>query len=191
MTTLSERFPEIFPPERQIVDQDSDRFAQMWLHEFRRRTARTVPVIAVVRELAATLRDEQIPASQALRALRRAVSLLTVLAGSDRTVNRQVDRGRADLDDQVEGHRHLGREAISRPGESTRFAKAWLLGSPAETIRTEPVIALVEGLLDDLITEKPTVAQACLRQAVQVLGVFAREDEIATGVAGSADSTLQ
>ena len=78
MTTLSERFPEIFPPERPIVDHDSEWFAQIWLHEFRRRTARTVPVIAVVRELAATLRDDQIPAPQALIALRRAVSLLTV-----------------------------------------------------------------------------------------------------------------
>ncbi|GAA2655577.1 hypothetical protein [Paractinoplanes durhamensis] len=182
MTTLSERFPEIFPPDRPVMDHDSDWFAQAWLHQFRRRTARTVPVIAVVRELAATLRDDQIPAPQALRALRRAVSLLTVLAGSDRNVNRQVvDRGRADLDDEAESDRLLGREAVSRPGESTRFAKAWLLASPSEVIRTEPVIALVEQLLDDLITKKPTVAYASLRQAVQVLNVFARENENTTG----------
>lgn len=139
-----------------------------------------MPVIAVVRELAATLRDEQVPAPQALHALRRAVSLLTVLAGSGRDVSRQVDRGRADLDDEAESHRHLGREAISQPGESTRFAKAWLLASPADAIRTEPVIAIVERLLDDLIMGKPTAAHASLRQAVQVLSVFAREDENAT-----------
>src|SRR3954466_15924749 len=115
MTTLSERFPEIFPPERQVVDHDADWFAKAWLHEFRRRTARTVPVIAVVRELAATLRDDQIPAPQALLALRRAVSLLTVLADADHNVKRQVvDRGRADIDDKEESHRHLGREATSR-----------------------------------------------------------------------------
>ncbi|WP_433724548.1 hypothetical protein ACQP2Y_03570 [Actinoplanes sp. CA-051413] len=192
MTTLSEKFPEIFPPERPVVDRDAEQFARMWLHGSRRRIARTVPVIAVVRELAATLRDDQIPAPQALSALRRAVSLLTVLTDGDHNVNRQVvDSGSAAFEDKAERNRLLGREAISRPGESTRFAKAWLLASPAEAIRTEPVISLVEQLLDVLIVEKPTVAYASLRQAVQVLNVFAREDDNTAGIAGSADSTAK
>src|SRR3982751_5633040 len=103
MTKPSERDPAIFPPEHPVVDHDAEWFALVWLYGFRRRTARTVPVIAVVRELAATLRDDQIPAPQALIALRRAVILLTVLADSDHNVNRQVvDRGRADIDDKAE-----------------------------------------------------------------------------------------
>ena len=191
MTTLSEKFPEVFPPERPVVDRDAEWFARMWLHGSRRRIARTVPVIAVVRELAATLRDDQIPASQALLALRRAVSLLTVLTDGDHNINRQVvDSGSAAFEDKAERNRLLGREAISRPGESTRFAKAWLLASPAEAIRTEPVIALVEQLLDALIVQMPTVAYDCLQQAVQVLNVFAREDNTA-GIAASADSTAK
>ena len=191
MTKPSELDPEIFPPERPVVDHDAEWFAIMWLHGFRRRTARTVPVIAVVRELAATLRDDQIPASQALLALRRAVSLLTVLTDGDHNINRQVvDSGSAAFEDKAERNRLLGREAISRPGESTRFAKAWLLASPAEAIRTEPVIALVEQLLDALIVQMPAVAYDCLQQAVQVLNVFAREDNTA-GIAASADSTAK
>ncbi|MEU4215087.1 hypothetical protein [Actinoplanes sp. NPDC026623] len=173
------------------MDHDAEQFARMWLHGSRRRIARTMPVIAVVRELAATLRDDQIPAPQALSALRRAVSLLTVLADVDHSVNRQVvDSGGVEFEDKAERNRLLGREAISRPGESTRFAKAWLLASPAEAIRTEPVFSLVEQLLDVLIVEKPTVAYASLQQAVQVLNVFAREDNTA-GIAASADSTAK
>jgi hypothetical protein len=192
MTTLSEKFPEIFPPERQVVDHDAEQFARMWLHGSRRRIARTVPVIAVVRELAATLRDDQIPAPQALLALRRAVSLLTVLAGVDHNVNQQVvDYGGATFEDRIERNRLLGREAISRPGESTRFAKAWLLASPAEAIRTEPVMALVEQLLDALIVQLPAVAYDCLQQAVQVLNVFAREDDTTDGIAASTDFTAE
>ena len=114
-----------------------------------------------------------------------------MLAGNSPAASRQVDRGRADLDDEVESELYLGLEAVSRPGESTRFAKAWLLGRPVEAIRTEPVIAIVEQLLDDLIREKPTTAQASLRQAVQVLSVFAREDDTTTGIARSADPTAK
>jgi hypothetical protein len=192
MTELPERHPEIFPPERPVVDHDAEWFAIVWLNGLRRRTARTAPVIAVVRELAATLRDDQIPAPQALLALRRAVSLLAVLADGDHNVKRQVvDRGGADLDDNAESNRHLGHEAISRPGESTRFAKAWLLASPAEAIRTEPVIALVEMLLQALIVQKPTGAYEFLRQAVLVLNVFAREDDTTSGIAAPAKSTTE
>jgi hypothetical protein len=189
MTSFSEHFPEIFPPERPVVDHDAEQFARIWLHESRRRIARTVPVIAVVRELAATLRDDQIPPPQALLALRRAVSLLTVLADVDHANQQLVDNDDSEFEDEVERNRFLGREAISRPAESTRFAKAWLLASPAEAIRTEPVIALVEQLLDILIVQMPTVAYDCLQQAVQVLNVFAREDDTTAGIAGPADST--
>nr|WP_221377007.1 hypothetical protein [Actinoplanes polyasparticus] len=191
MTKLSERFPEIFPPERPVVDHDAEQFARIWLHESRRRIARTVPVIAVVRELAATLRDDQIPAPQVLLALRRAVSLLTVLADVEHVNQQVVDYGCSEFEDRVERNRLLGREAISRPGESTRFAKAWLLASPAEAIRTEPVIALVEQLLDSLIVQMPAVAYDCLQQAVPVLNVFAREDDNTAGIAGTADSTAE
>ena len=102
-----------------------------------------------------------------------------------------VDRGRADIDDKEESHRHLGREATSRPGESTRFAKAWLLASPAEAIRTEPIIALVEKLLYALILQKPTEAYDCLRQAVPVLNVFASEDDTTSSIPAPADSTAE
>ena len=60
--------------------------------------------------------------------------------------------------------------------------------SPAEVIRTEPVIAIVGLLLDDLIMRKPSGACARLRQ---VLSVFAREDDTTAGIAGSADSTAE
>jgi hypothetical protein len=180
MTTLSERFPELIPPPRQVIDREADWFAAAWLNGYRRRIGRTVPVIAVVRELAAILRDDQVPAAQALLALRRAVGLLTVLAGGSPRNRDQTDRGIADIDDEVEGKRPLALEATSRPGESTRFAKAWLFDGPAEAIRTEPVIALVELLLDALITGNATSSYDSLRQAVAVLSVFAREDKNAT-----------
>ncbi|NMO54833.1 hypothetical protein HH310_27070 [Actinoplanes sp. TBRC 11911] len=135
---------------------------------------------------AATLRDEQIPAAQALFALRRAVDLLVVFATATR--EDQVSRSRLESEDRFEADRDLGQEATSRPGESTRFAKAWLLGSPAEVIRTEPVIAIVEQLLDDLIDGDAASAHASLLQAVRVLRVFAREHDNSAGSNGPAES---
>jgi hypothetical protein len=85
----------------------------------------------------------------------------------------------------------LARESISQPGESARFAKVWLLGSPAEAIRTDPVIAIVEQLLGDLVTETPAGAHADLRQAVRMLRVFAREDDTTIGIARSPDLTTR
>lgn len=116
MTTLSEHLREVLTPrpKRQIVDQDSSRFAAAWLHDFRRSAVRSAPVIAVVRELAATLRDEQIPAAQALFALRRAADLLVVFASASR--EGQVSRSRLDSEDRMEADRYLGQEATSRPG---------------------------------------------------------------------------
>jgi hypothetical protein len=105
MPTLSELFPETDPPRHQVVDLESDWFASLWLHEFRHHATRTEPVIAVVRELVTTLRDEQIPAPQAHRALRRAVSLLSTLAGT----SRQVDRDGVHINDEVERSQHLDR----------------------------------------------------------------------------------
>src|SRR5688572_10457651 len=135
MTTFSDRFSEAGSPEHLGVDYDAEWFAGVWLHESDQHIARTAPVIAVVRELAATLCDEQIPASQAHRALRRAVTLLTVLSGGNLAAGRQADHGGARLDGEGPSDVHLAHESISQSGESTRFAKAWLLGSPAEAIR--------------------------------------------------------
>ena len=189
MTTFSEYFPEVLPPDRSVVDGDSEWFAGVWMHESEQHIARTVPVIAVVRELAATLRDEQIPASQAHRALRRAVNLLTVLAGRSSAADRQADRGGARLDGEGPSDEYLAHQAIPQPGESARFAKAWLLDSPAEAIRTDPVIAIVDQLLGDLITETPAGAHADLRRAVRMLRVFAREDNATIRIARSPELT--
>lgn len=187
MTTLSERFPEMILPPRQVVDVESDRFAKAWVSSYRLVIERTVPVIAVVRELATILRDEQVPSAQALVALRRAVRLLTVLTGDKPANWSPDDRSNAEFADKAERWRALALEATSRPSESTRFAKAWLLDGPAEAIRTEPVIALVEILLEELIGGDATSSYDCLRQAVRVLSVFAREDKstITAGPTGS------
>jgi hypothetical protein len=189
MTTFSERVPQTVPPHRLGVDYDSEWFAGVWMHESEQHIACTVPVIAVVRELAATLRDEQIPASQAHRALRRAVNLLTVLSGGNLAAGRQADRGGAKLDGEGPSGVRLADESMSQSGESTRFAKAWLLDSPADAIRTEPVIAIVEQLLADLVTETPAGAHADLRQALRLLRVFAREEDTVTGIARSPELT--
>jgi hypothetical protein len=187
MTTLSELLHEVTLPPRQVVDEESDRFAKAWVNSYRLIIGRTVPVIAVVRELATILRDEQIPSAQALVALRRAVHLLTLLTGDKPATWSPADRSNAEFADRVEGLRALVVEATSRPNESTRFAKAWLLDGPAEAIRTEPVIALVEILLERLIEGDATSSYDCLRQAVRVLSVFAREDEnpVTAGPTGS------
>ena len=41
------------------------------------------------------------------------------------------------------------------------------------------------------IVRMPSVAYDCLQQAVQVLNVFAREDNNTAGIAGTADSTAE
>ena len=190
MPTLSELFPEMFPPTHQVVDSGCDSFAHLWLREAHHDTACTEPVIAVVRELAATLRHEQLPAPRALQALRRAIALLTVLAGSGRAVERRpIPTAAAPVTKATAFEPVVKRPSPGR--ESTRFAKAWLFGNPAEAIRTEPVIAIVEQLLDDLTIEKPAAAYISLRQAVQVLSVFAREDDNTTSISQPAHSTTK
>lgn len=58
-------------------------------------------------------------------------------------------------------------------------------------IRTEPVIAIVEQLLDDLIGGDAAGAHASLLQAVRVLSVFAREHNNSTGSNGPAESATK
>jgi hypothetical protein len=187
MTTFSEHVPEAVPPNELGMDDHSEWFAHVWMHESEQHIARTAPVIAVVRELAATLRDEQFSASQAHRALRRAVNLLAVFAGGNLAAGRQADRGGAEIDSDGPTEAQLAHESYSQSGESTRFAKAWLLDSPADAIRTAPVIAVVEQLLGGLIMETPAGAHADLRQALRMLRVFAREEDTVTGIARSAE----
>jgi len=152
-------------------------FSSQWLRGSRHLAVRSAPVIAVVQELATILRDEHTPAPQALLALRRAVRLLTVLAGGTRDENPRGEDYRRNIDIEVERHRLLDLEDVARSVNSTRFAATWLRGSPAEAIRTAPVIAIVDDLLDDLTSEAPAAeVYVSLRRAVQVLSVFARED---------------
>jgi hypothetical protein len=158
-------------------DPESYWFSSQWLRGSRHLAVRSARVIAVVQELATILRDEQTPAPQALLALRRAVRLLAVLAGGTRDENRRSDDYRRNIDIDVERHRLLDLEDVAQSVSSTRFAAAWLRGSPAEAIRTAPVIAVVDDLLDDLTGVAPAAeVYLGLRRAVQVLSVFARED---------------
>jgi hypothetical protein len=158
-------------------DPESYWFSSQWLRGSRHLAVRSAPVIAVVQELATILRDEHTPAPQALLALRRAVRLLTVLAGGTRDENPRSEDYRRNIDIDVERHRLLDLEDVARSVNSTRFAATWLRGSPAEVIRTAPVIAIVDDLLDDLTSVAPAAeVYVSLRRAVQVLSVFARED---------------
>jgi hypothetical protein len=96
MTTFFERFPETGSPEHLGVDYDAEWFAGVWLHESDQHIARTVPVIAVVRELAATLLDDLITETPAgaHADLRQALRMLRVFAREDDTAIRIA---RADL----------------------------------------------------------------------------------------------
>lgn len=160
-------------------DPESYWFSSQWLRGSRHLAVRSAPVIAVVQELATILRDEQTPAPQALLALRRAVRLLAVLAGGTRDENSQREdyRRAFDIDIDVERRRLLDLDDAARSVNSTRFAATWLRGSPAEAVRTAPVIAVVDDLLNDLTGVAPAAeVYLSLRRAVQVLSVFARED---------------
>lgn len=157
------------------TDHEASRFAGQWLRGSRHLAVRSAPVIAVVQELATVLRDEQIPAAQALLVLRRAIRLLRVLtAGTGDDSRREVD---ADAPDWVPDI-----DDVTQSVQSMRFAATWLHGNPAEAIRTEPVIAIVEGLLSDMVYVKAphSAVYASLRRAVRVLSVLAREDQPAT-----------
>ena len=39
MTTFSEYFPEVLPPDRSVVDGDSEWFANVWMHESEHKAA--------------------------------------------------------------------------------------------------------------------------------------------------------
>jgi hypothetical protein len=170
MTTPTQLGTPTQPP----VDYKAYGFAAHWLYGSRHLAVRTAPIIAVVRELSAILRDESVPAPQAMLAARRAVRLLGALAGS----LRNEDGGIHNLDPP--GH-VLDEEDVTGSAESMRFANIWLRGDPAEAIRTEPVIALVDGLLGSMhqVKARPAEVYDRLRRAVRVLSVLVREDRSA------------
>lgn len=157
-------------PAQPPVDWQAAGFAVQWLRGSRHLAVRSAPVIAVVRELLSILRDESVPAPQAMLAARRAVRLLGALTGNARSDDRCAIE---DLDAWA-----LDDEDVTGSTESVRFASQWLRGDPAEAIRTKPVVALVEGLLDSMLHEKvrPTEVYDRLRRAVRVLSVLVRED---------------
>jgi hypothetical protein len=154
--------------ESDIRSVDSSIFAGEWLHRSPERAIRTVPVIAVVQELLTVLRDEHMPPHDAYIAFRRAVRILSVFA---------VDTGKRHGRD--EGQFHLSEhvpteEDLARSTASARFATAALRGSPHEAIRTEPVIAVVQDLLDTLLSEyvRAWEAHLAFRRAVRLLSAF-------------------
>lgn len=177
--------PTYSQPVDEIVDYEAAWFAGFWLGGIRHLAVRTAPVIVVVRDLAIILRDAQAPASQALFALRRALRLLTVLTSGTREPSRRLvdDAQRFEIDDEIESRRLIDREAIAQSVGSRRFAEAWLGGDPADAIRTEPVICLVEQLHRDLIQADAAEAFDSVRRAVQVLSVFVLEDKNTTDTA--------
>lgn len=162
-------------PEPETRHVDSSMFAGEWLRGRPQIAIRTMPVIAVVRELLSVLRDNQIPARQAHTTLRRAVCLLGVFTAE---TGRQY--GRQDETDPEHMRTWAPtRGQIEQSTESAQFAVAWLRGSSQHTIRTEPVIAVVERLLTMLVDRSTPARDALsgLRRAVRLLSVFADDDE--------------
>ncbi|WP_433612604.1 hypothetical protein ACQP2P_01795 [Dactylosporangium sp. CA-139114] len=162
-------------PAQPPVDYEAAAFAVQWLRGARHLAARSAPVIAVVQQLLAILRDESVPGPQAMLAARRAVRLLGALTGNARSDDR-------DAIEHIRVHdRVLDGDDVTRSAESVRFANHWLRGDPAEAIRTEPVVALVEGLLGSMLHVKvrPEEVYERLRRTVRVLSVLVREDRSA------------
>jgi len=108
--------------------------------------------------------------------LRRAVRLLSVVA--------EVNWLRARPEPPLQGPpvEHLPWRTDKQhaaDSESFLFANRWLLGIPHQVIRTAPVIALVEQLLDTLL-DRDIPAQEALdatRRAVRLLAVFIADNE--------------
>nr|BFE63982.1 hypothetical protein GCM10020063_085080 [Dactylosporangium thailandense] len=162
-------------PAQPPVDYQAAEFAVQWLCGARHLAVRSAPIIAVVQELSSILRDESVPAPQAMLAARRAVRLLGALTGNAHSDDR-------DAIERIRVHdRVLDEDDVTGSAESVRFANQWLRGDPAEAIRTEPVIALVESLLGSMLNVKvrPEDAYDRLRRTVQVLSVLVREDRSA------------
>lgn len=160
--STSTRTPEPVP----VPPQDAQWFALMLL-QHPHKAVQTPLVVAVVAELLDILRDEQVSDQDAHRGLERAVHLLRVFAGEPRRSTQ--------LPDPWAGQREYPPSAVklAEAAASRRFAAAWLRGTPRAAIRTEPVIRVVDELLNDLQWQATSRdAQAALRHAVQLLGVF-------------------
>jgi hypothetical protein len=115
-------------PAQPVIDHEAQWFAVQWLRGSRHLAVRTAPVIAVVQELATVLRDEQVPAPQALLALRRAVRLLGALTAGTR------DDDRRESDHLDEQHRVPDPDEVTGSTGSVRLAAEWLRGDPAAAI---------------------------------------------------------
>jgi hypothetical protein len=66
------------------------------------------------------------------------------------------------------------RNPVTRSRDASHFAMEWLRRPPHKVIRTVPVIAVVQELLDVLRDERtsPQVAHTALRRAVRLLSIF-------------------
>jgi hypothetical protein len=128
----------------------------------------------VVQELLNILRDEQASTQRAYTSLRRAVRLLGVIAAEAGTQPTRQTTGRYDSDIHVPTLEQIAGSASSR-----RFAAEWLRGSPHATIRTKPVIAVVDELLYALLDEFAPAAEVetTFCRAVRTLSVFVTDNE--------------
>jgi hypothetical protein len=165
MNTLAQDPEPVMPP-------DLDWFSALLLQD-PRKAVQTIPVIAMVAELLNILNDEQVSDQDAHRALTRAVRWLRVFAGDPgRSTNRPTEI--ADGRDYTPSQGDLAAAAGSR-----RLATAWLRGTPQAAIRTDPVIAVVRRLKQQLQwTGGSRQAQITLRHAVNLLSVFVTDDNI-------------
>src|SRR5207248_10545862 len=160
------------------VPYGSSWFATDVLHGEPQAAIRTTPVITLVRDLLFVLRNQQIPGPEAHAALRRAVRLLSVVA----EVNRLRARPEPEPLQGPPGDQHRwipSKGHLSKDNGSLLFANRWLLGTPYEVIRTAPVIALVEQLLDTLLDREIPALDAldATRRAVRLLAVFIADNE--------------
>lgn len=164
-----------------VADLEASRFARQWLYGSRHIAIRSAPVIAIIKELITVLRDEQTPASQALLVLRRAILLLGALTAGTCVDVRQED-------DSLLARCVPNLEDVTASLQCTRFAVLWLHGSPDEAIRTEPVIAILDELLFDIVNVNVRHSEiyARLRRALKVLSVLAHEDGPASPSTGQA-----
>jgi hypothetical protein len=161
--------------EARSVDPHSQWFAAEWLRGSPGAAARTVPVLAVVAQLLAELRDEEIPAEDAHRSMCRAVRLLSVFAAepTPRQRSQEYDEGY----ERGSGSPAYTEEDVTAAAQSQRFAKETLRGTLRQAIRTEPVIAVVQELHSLLLAQlAPRAVHTAVRRAVRLLSVYVDDE---------------
>jgi hypothetical protein len=167
---------ESTPTQEPTTPHDASWFAVEWVRGSPSLAVRTMPVIAVVQELLDVLRDPQVSLPEAHRSLRRAVRLLGVFAAEPiGKPQRRWDDGRFEqAREWTPTPQHIAEAVASR-----RFAAEWLRGAGQDVIRSEPVIAVVQALLNALLAaHTPSrTAHDGLRRAVRLLSVFVIDDE--------------